>query len=205
MRERQTTPESNAADAPAAEAPAGDVPAGEAPAGGGSAGGPAADGARAADGPGGISASVPAELGSADASELAALAASASDEQLAAVMADAELRERALSEVFKRMADQVNPAGLDGVDAVVHFRITEHPEGGEDHYEAILRDGTAVVSAEPSEQPQVTVIASGPSFLQLVSGRQSGPVMFMTGKIRIEGDLMLASRMTGFFRIPGRD
>ena len=39
-------------------------------------------------------------------------------------------------------------------------------------------------------------------FLKLVTGQESGPTMFMTGKLKIEGDLMFASRMTSFFRIP---
>jgi putative sterol carrier protein len=30
----------------------------------------------------------------------------------------------------------------------------------------------------------------------------SGPVLFMTGKIKLDGDVMLASRLTSFFRIP---
>ena len=30
----------------------------------------------------------------------------------------------------------------------------------------------------------------------------AGPTLFMTGKLKLEGDLMLAQRMTSFFRIP---
>lgn len=137
------------------------------------------------------------------AEELAAKAAAATEEELAAVMGDPEQRKAALDEIFKRMADHVDPAQVAGVDAVVHFRITEHPDGGEDHYEVIFRDGTAVVSSEPGEEPKVTFITSGVTFLQLVSGQQSGPALFMAGKVRIEGDMMFASRMSGFFRVPG--
>jgi putative sterol carrier protein len=39
-------------------------------------------------------------------------------------------------------------------------------------------------------------------FLKLVSGNASGPTMFMTGKLKLEGDVMLASRLTSMFRIP---
>ena len=41
-----------------------------------------------------------------------------------------------------------------------------------------------------------------PIFLKLVSGNASGPTMFMTGKLKLEGDVMLASRLTSMFRIP---
>jgi putative sterol carrier protein len=47
--------------------------------------------------------------------------------------------------------------------------------------------------------------ASGPALdgiVKLVTGQQSGPVLFMTGKLRLEGDVMFASRLTSFFRIP---
>ena len=40
------------------------------------------------------------------------------------------------------------------------------------------------------------------TFPKLVTGQQSGPVLFMTGKLKLEGDVMFASRMTSFFRIP---
>jgi hypothetical protein len=35
-----------------------------------------------------------------------------------------------------------------------------------------------------------------------VTDLASGPPLFLTGKLRLEGDVMLASRLTGFFRIP---
>ena len=42
-------------------------------------------------------------------------------------------------------------------------------------------------------------------FLKLVSGHASGPTMFMTGKLKLEGDVMLASRLTSMFHIPKAD
>jgi putative sterol carrier protein len=48
----------------------------------------------------------------------------------------------------------------------------------------------------------VTIKTSGVEFLKLAGGKASGPVLFMTGKLKLEGDVMLASRLTTFFRIP---
>jgi putative sterol carrier protein len=42
-------------------------------------------------------------------------------------------------------------------------------------------------------------------FLRLVSGNANGPMLFMSGKLKIEGDLMFASTMTSLFRIPKAD
>ena len=144
-----------------------------------------------------------AAIAGADASDLAAMASKASDEQLAEAMADADTRKKILDEIFKRMADHVDPEQTRDVDATFHFKITDAPGGGEDVYEAVFKDGAATVNHEPAdESPMVTITAAPVPFLKLVTGQESGPAMFMSGKLRIGGDMMLASRMGSFFKIP---
>jgi len=139
----------------------------------------------------------------ADASQLAAMVGQVTDEQLAEGMASEEGRKMILDEIFKRMADHVEPSKIEGTDAIIHFTITEKPGGGEDTYEAVIKDGTVTVNSEPtSEEPKVTITAPPVPFLKLVTGQESGPAMFMTGKLKIKGDLMFASQMTSFFKIP---
>jgi putative sterol carrier protein len=144
-----------------------------------------------------------AGIGKADATQLAAMVGQVPDEELAQGMSDPEGRKLVLDEIFKRMADHVEPSQINGIDAVVHFRITDAPGGGDDVREVVIKDGAVSVSDEPTtDQPKVTISTGPVSFLKLVTGQQSGPVMFMTGKLRLEGDVMFASRMTSFFRIP---
>jgi|tagenome__1003787_1003787.scaffolds.fasta_scaffold19897172_1 putative sterol carrier protein len=138
----------------------------------------------------------------ADASQLAAMVGQVSDEQLAEGMSDPNGRKMVLDEIFKRMAEHAEPDRIAGVDAVVHFAITDAPDGGADTYEAVIRGGEITVNNPPTEQPKVTITTAPVSFLKLVTGQQSGPVMFMTGKLKLDGDVMFASRMTSFFRIP---
>ncbi len=67
----------------------------------------------------------------------------------------------------------------------------------------MIKDGSITVNDEPTtERPKMAITADPVPFLKLVTGQESGPTMFMTGKLKIEGDLMFASRMTSFFRIP---
>lgn len=141
-------------------------------------------------------------LDGADASQLAAMVGQVSDEQLAEGMANPEGRKLVLDEIFRRMSEHAEPARIEGVDAVVHFEITGAPDGGSDVYEAVIRDGRVEVSDAPEEQPKVKITTAPVPFLKLVTGQQSGPVLFMTGKLKLEGDVMFASRMTNFFRIP---
>jgi putative sterol carrier protein len=141
-------------------------------------------------------------LDGADASQLAAMVGQVPDEQLAEGMANPEGRRMILDEIFRRMSEHAEPNQIEGVDAVVHFEVTGAPDGGSDVYEAVIRDGKVEVSDEPKEQPRVKITTAPVPFLKLVTGHQSGPVLFMTGKLKLEGDVMFASRMTGFFRIP---
>ena len=66
----------------------------------------------------------------------------------------------------------------------------------------IFADGGCRASDSPKREPKVTIKVGGVNFLKLAAGKASGPVLFMTGKLRLEGDVMLASRLTSFFRIP---
>lgn len=147
-------------------------------------------------------AEIPTDLSGVEADHLAGLVANASDEQLNAGMADPEAREKILDEIFRRMSEHVDPAKARGQDAVLHFRIAGKPGGGEDVYEVELKDGVCTVSEEPASEPKVAFTVGPAAFLRLVSGNQAGPVLFMSGKLKIEGDLMFASQVATFFRIP---
>jgi putative sterol carrier protein len=133
--------------------------------------------------------------------DFAALIAAASDEQLAEAMAGPG-REPALREIFARMAEHLDPQKAKGQDAVVHFQILGRPDGGHDHFELVLRDGSCEVSETPREQPRLTLTLDAVAFLKLITNQVSGPELFMGGKLKIDGDLMFASQMAALFRIP---
>jgi putative sterol carrier protein len=144
-----------------------------------------------------------AAIDDADASQLAAMVAQIPDDELAEGMSDPDGRNRVLDQIFKRMADHVEPAQIEGVDAVVHFRITGGPADSDDVYEVVIKDGRVHVNSHPMVgKPRVTITVRPVPFLKLVTGQKSGPVMFMTGKLKLDGDVMFASRLTSFFRIP---
>jgi putative sterol carrier protein len=137
-----------------------------------------------------------------DAAEFARSIAGTPDEQLAEGMRS-ELRPQILDEVFRRMADHIRPERARGSDAVIHWRITGRPDGGEDHYEVVVQDGSCTLSEEPVKEPRITFTLDGVDFLKLVTGNANGPVLFTTGKLKIQGDIMLAARVAGMFSIPG--
>ena len=145
-----------------------------------------------------------ADLAQFDPQQFAELIATASDSQLSEVI-HGPLRKQVLDQIFGRMADHVEPSQIGNLDAVVHFKILDRPDelgGGYDHYEVIFAEGTCRAGDNPERDPKVTIKVSGVHFLKLAANKASGPVLFMTGKLKLEGDVMLASRLTSFFRIP---
>jgi len=133
--------------------------------------------------------------------EFVALVSNASDDQLAEAMSGPQ-RELALREIFARMADHLDPAKAAGQDAVVHFKIPGRPDGGEDEFEVIVREGKCTVSESPTEEPRVTLKVQPVAFLKLITNQKSGPELFMAGQLKIEGDLMFAAQIASLFKIP---
>jgi putative sterol carrier protein len=137
----------------------------------------------------------------------AKLIASAPDEMIAEVI-NGPQRKAVLDQIFGRMADHVEPAKLGDTEAVVHFKILDRPEdqgGGYDHYEVVFEGGKCTASDSPERDPKVTIKVDGINFLKLAANKASGPMLFMTGKLKLEGDVILASQLTTFFRIPSAD
>ena len=142
-----------------------------------------------------------ATMNGVDETQLVQIVAGATDQQLEELMAS-EARKEILDDVFRRMTEHVDGERARDVTTVLHWKIFDRPDGGYDHYEVVLEGGECSVSDSPTREPAVTLKLKPADFLRLVSGSASGPTMFMTGKLKLEGDVMLASRLTSMFRIP---
>jgi putative sterol carrier protein len=124
------------------------------------------------------------------------------DEQLAEGMRS-ELRAQILGEIFRRMEEHFDPAKAQGVSAVMHWKITDGPDDSVDHYEAVIENGICQVTDQPTKPARVTFTIGGVEFLKLVTGNADGPALFMSGGLKIDGDLMFAAQAAGLFRVPG--
>jgi predicted lipid carrier protein YhbT len=131
---------------------------------------------------------------------VAQLVRDASDEQLAAGMS--ANRELILPEVFRRMPETLDAAAAAGVDAVVEWRIGDRPDGGHDAWQVTVRGGAAIVERDGGAEPDVVFEIGAVDFLRLVTGGIEGPLLFMHGRLRADGDLVLALRMPALFRPP---
>lgn len=140
------------------------------------------------------------DLSSISPQDFASLVKNAPADQIDEVMAEPDIRERILSEVFSRMGGQY--AGSRKTKAVIHWKILDKPGGGYDHYETVLDGGSCTVNTEPEHEPRVTIRLNGTQFLKLASGNGSPTTMFFTGKLKLAGDIGFAAGLSNLFDIP---
>ncbi|RBM16163.1 SCP2 sterol-binding domain-containing protein [Streptomyces sp. PT12] len=131
--------------------------------------------------------------------EFAALVRKASGEDIERLMRG-ETRLRVLAEIFGRLAGQFRPEQAGGLSALIRWEITGDPVVV---YETTIADGGCTVGEGRSGAEPRTVLTMGDAeFLKLVSGNGSPVMMFMTRKLKVGGDMGLASGLTRLFEIP---
>ena len=93
------------------------------------------------------------------------------------------------------------PEAAPDLDAVIQYELTGE-EGGD--YIISIKDDKCKVTEGKAENPLVTVTADGRDFGDVLLGRANGMQYFMTGKIKLAGDLNLAMKLTTFFKMSGQ-
>jgi putative sterol carrier protein len=142
------------------------------------------------------------DTGQVNAEEFARNLASLTDEQLDELITG-PLREQILAEVFSRMEHHFRGDVAGSTEAVIWWRIGGHPDGEHAEYETVIAAGTCKVrEGFAADSARVKFTIGGPDFLRLVTGHAAGPMLFMTGKLKIEGDMMFAAQTASLFRIP---
>jgi putative sterol carrier protein len=136
-----------------------------------------------------------------DPTEAARLVRELPDEALRELLRG-EARRAVLDEVFRRMPEYVDSARARGMNAVFGWKITGAADGGSDRYRVVIADGEVRAGREIDAQPQLTLVLDGVEFLKLVTGNSNPVMAFMTGKLKLKGDVAFAARLPGLFRIP---
>ncbi|MBO6278994.1 MAG: SCP2 sterol-binding domain-containing protein, partial [Pseudomonas sp.] len=77
---------------------------------------------------------------------------------------------------------------------VFGFRIDE-----DKHFSLIVKDSTCELKEGENPDAQVTLVMDGETLEGIVSGETDGMQAFMGGKLRAEGDMMLAMKLSELF------
>lgn len=112
-----------------------------------------------------------------------------------------EMSEITARDVIAGMKDHFDEGAARGVTAAVVYQLTG--EGG-GTWTLRVKDGVLevdeAIASDPA--PSATIDMAAEDFVQVALGNMNPMQGFMSGKIKIQGDLLLAQRFQGFFKRP---
>lgn len=103
-----------------------------------------------------------------------------------------------LQAIFSGMEDAFVPERAAGVDSTIQYDIAT--EEGTKQWSVSFAGGKCTTSEGPATSPRLTLQIGIVDFIRLIFGQAQGPQLFMTGKIKLQGDMMFAMQMQGFFK-----
>jgi putative sterol carrier protein len=103
-----------------------------------------------------------------------------------------------VKETFEAMPMRFRADKAAGTNATIQYDVSG--EGG-GTWHAIIKDGTCAVRDGAAASPHLTIQISGQDWLDMISGKQSGQMLFMTGKLKFEGDERLAMKWGSMFPV----
>lgn len=77
-------------------------------------------------------------------------------------------------------------------DSTIQFNISKP-------HNVVIKSGTCTLNEGNAANPDVTITMEDDDFVALMKGELNGMTAFMTGKLQLDGDLMLAQRMATMF------
>ncbi len=103
------------------------------------------------------------------------------------------------SEVFGDVSKHLaaDPSKIAGLNAVYAFDLSGDQPG---QYHISVKDGVADVGEGAPENPNITITMKSEDFVDLATGKLDGTMAFMSGKIKIKGDMGLAMKLQSVLR-----
>jgi SCP-2 sterol transfer family protein len=132
-----------------------------------------------------------------DQQDLAVLVRDLSDEDVTRLAEDAGV-EATLDRLFTLMAESFDPEQAAGRSAATQWEVSA---GGETHtYHVIIDAGTCRAGSGPVPSPRITMAQELSDFIRFMAGQTNAVTAFMTGKMKVTGDVMFGPTMESFFR-----
>lgn len=100
-------------------------------------------------------------------------------------------------EAFAMMPSRFNKEAAKGLTAIYQFDLSGE-DGGKWH--VIINNDQCQVGEGAHGSPNITISMAGKDYLDMVTGKANGQMLFMTGKLRISGDMGLALRLQSLFK-----
>jgi putative sterol carrier protein len=101
-----------------------------------------------------------------------------------------------VAEIFEQMPGVMNPAAAAGLNKTFQWNITGDEVG---KWAFRVANGAGEVIPGGVEKPDVTFTVSDKDWIAVTEGKLDAMNAFMTGKLRVTGDMMLAMKLQQLF------
>ena len=108
-------------------------------------------------------------------------------------------RDRLLGALFERMAESFSAETAGNLEVVVEWRVGGRDDGGHDRFQLSVAGGECRAVRDGQAEPDVTFTIDADDFLRMVSGAASGPELFTFGRMKVDGDQVIAAQVPRFF------
>src|ERR1700722_15551655 len=99
-------------------------------------------------------------------------------------------------QAFDLMPTRFNKDAAKGLNAIYQFDLSGDGGG---KWQVEIANDQCVVKEGAHPAPNITISMSAQDYLDMLAGKLNGQMAFMTGKLRIAGDMGLALRMQSIF------
>lgn len=101
-----------------------------------------------------------------------------------------------IHELFEHLAEQLDPAVAAGIDRTLQWNITDEDPGV---WALEITDGAGRLIPGGVDNPDTTFTTTGETWVAIAEGRQDPMHAFMTGRMKVTGDMMLALKAPKLF------
>jgi putative sterol carrier protein len=103
-----------------------------------------------------------------------------------------------IEELMRRMPWAFIPANADGVESIIQYHLTGAEAGD---WVINIQDGQCTVTQGVAENPRMTLTADSQDYKDVITGKTNAMQAFMTGKLKLAGDLGMAMKLPNFFKM----
>ncbi len=97
-----------------------------------------------------------------------------------------------VAEFFDSLESRIDSSKTAGMNAIFQFHISGD-NGGD--WQVKLLNGVPSVVPGVAEDPSIVISASDADWLSIVNGSLSGQAAFLTGRLKVQGDMSLAMKL----------
>jgi putative sterol carrier protein len=103
-----------------------------------------------------------------------------------------------VDELFEMLPERFNAAAATGMNKTLQWNITGEETGV---WAFQIADGVGKLIPGGVEKPDMTFTTGAETWVAIAEGKQDAMKAFMTGKLKVAGDMMLALKVPEFFPV----